>query len=93
MKNTKNKVKNTIDGIQTRLEEAEEQISDLENSVMESNQAEEVRGIESKMTVDLGNSAIPSSLITNFHIIGISEEERENGAEHLFKENNSRKTL
>ena len=33
-----------MDGINNRLEEAEGQISDLEDRLMESNQAEQVRG-------------------------------------------------
>jgi len=32
-------IKNTLDGIKSRIEEAKEWISDLDNRVMESNQA------------------------------------------------------
>ena len=43
MKKTINVIKNTLDRINSRLEETEEQISDLEDRVMKSNQAAYVR--------------------------------------------------
>ena len=43
MKGSINKVRNTLDGMRRRLEEAEELISDLEDRVMESNQTEQKR--------------------------------------------------
>ena len=36
-------MRNTLDGMNSRLEESEEWINDLENRVMESNQAEQKR--------------------------------------------------
>ena len=36
-------MKDMFDGMNSRMEEAEEQVSDLEDSVMESNQAEQDR--------------------------------------------------
>ena len=42
MKNTTNESKNTLDGINSRLE-VEKQISDLEDRVMESTPEEQVR--------------------------------------------------
>ena len=51
-----------------RLEEAEEQINGLEDTVMESNQAEEKRVRKKKALhktrIDLGNSVTPSNVIT-----------------------------
>ena len=43
MKNSINKIKNTVDGGNNRPEEGEEQIGDLENRVMESNKTEQGR--------------------------------------------------
>ena len=44
MKNTINEIlKNTLDGKNSRLEEAEKWFGDLEGRIMESNQAEQVR--------------------------------------------------
>jgi len=47
----------------SRIEEAEEQISDLEDRVMENNQAEQKKEL-CKTRIDLGNSVIPSNVIT-----------------------------
>jgi len=44
MKNSITEIENTLGGINSRLEEAKEQTSDLEDRVMESNQAEQERG-------------------------------------------------
>ena len=43
MKNSINEIKNDQDGVNSRLEEAEKWITDLEDRVMESNQAEQER--------------------------------------------------
>ena len=54
-----------LDGMNSRLEEAEERINDLRDRVMESNQSEQKR--EKKlcnMRTDLGNSVTPSNIIT-----------------------------
>jgi len=65
VKNIINEIKNTLDGMNSRLEEAEEWISDLEDRLVGSNQAEQVR--EKKIMEnenDVGNSVTPSSVIT-----------------------------
>ena len=65
MNNTINEIKNTLDGINSRLEEGEELIRDLEDKVMESNKTEQVRGKKlCKMRIDLENSVTPSSIVT-----------------------------
>ena len=52
--------KNTLDRINSKLEEAEKQINDLEDRVMEINQAEQVREKElCKTRIDLENSVAP----------------------------------
>ena len=58
MKNTINKIKYAIDGINSSLDEAEEQISDLEDRVMKNNQAEQVQN-ENR----LKDPVTPSSII------------------------------
>lgn len=47
-----------------RLEEAEEQISDLEDKIMENNEAEQKKEELCNMRTDLGNSVTPSPVIT-----------------------------
>ena len=56
MKNSINEIKNRIDGINSRLQEAEECISDLKNRVIKSNQAEQVKVQYCIMRTDLQNS-------------------------------------
>ena len=57
MKNTMNVIKkNTLDGINIRLQEAEEQISNLEDTVVESNQDDQMRGKKQNKTVQIENS-------------------------------------
>ena len=64
MKNTTIETKNKLDEINSRLEEAEEQISNLEYRVMESNQPEWRRGKKlCKRRTDLENSVTPSSVM------------------------------
>ena len=46
MKNSITEIKNTLEGVNSRLEEAKEWISNLEDRVTESNQAEQERGIK-----------------------------------------------
>ena len=41
MKNSVMQIKNILNGINSRLEEAEEQIGDMEDKVMENHQAEQ----------------------------------------------------
>ena len=48
MKNSVAEIKNKLDGINRRLEEAEEWVSDLEDRMMESNQSEQERKKNSK---------------------------------------------
>ena len=76
MKNLITEIKNTSEGINSRLEEAKEWISDLEDREMESNQAEQEREKTTKNENRLRKQrdTIKSS---NICIIGIPEGERE----------------
>lgn len=58
MEKTIIEIENTLSKINSRLEDAEEWISNLKDKLMESNQAEQVGGLR-KMRVDLGNSGTP----------------------------------
>ena len=54
-----------LDGMKSRLEEAKEWISDLEDRVMESNHDEQREKKEfCKIRIDIGNSASPSNTET-----------------------------
>ena len=63
MKHSINEIKNTIDKI-NRLQETEEYISDLEDRVMEINQAEQMRDKYCITRIDLENSVTPSNIRT-----------------------------
>ena len=52
MKNTINEIKNTLDGINSRITEAEEQISDLEDRMVEFTAAEQNKEKRMKRTED-----------------------------------------
>ena len=53
-----------MDGMNSRLEEAEEQINDLEARVVESNEAEQKREKElCKMGIHLGKSLTPLNVV------------------------------
>ena len=73
MKNKINEIKNTIERINSILEEAEEQITNLKDRIMESNQAEEV---EQKFTQseDRFRKLGDSTKHNNIFIIEISEK-------------------
>ena len=86
-KHTLNEIESTPDGINSRLEEAEEQISNLVDRVVESNQAEQLR---EKNIMQNENRLRELSNTTKHNyipIIGIPKgEEREQGAKlHLKK--------
>lgn len=66
-------MKNTLDGINNRLEEVAEWVSNLEDRVVEINQAEQVR--EKKNENDLGELS-DSIKCNKIHIIGIPEEKK-----------------
>ena len=63
MKNQINGIGNRLDTVNSRLVEAEEWISNLEDKIMENNEAEQKREIL-RNTIDVGNSVTPSNVIT-----------------------------
>ena len=78
--NSLNEIKNTPSGINSKKEEGEEQINNLKDKVMESNQAEQMRGEKiRKMRTD--PKELRNTVKHNGHMIGIPEEEREKRAE------------
>ena len=57
-------MRNILDGMNSSMDEAEEQIDDLEDRVMESSQAEQKREKKLyKMRIDLENSVTLSNII------------------------------
>lgn len=70
----------------TRVEEAEEQISDIENKIMENNEAKQRR--ERRIMEHEVRLTISDAIKHNIYNIGAPEEEEERGkkAENLFEE-------
>ncbi|KAF0880195.1 LORF1 protein, partial [Crocuta crocuta] len=75
------------DAMTARIDKAEEQISDIENKIMENNEVEKKR--ETKVLNHKGRLREFSDLLrcSNIHIIRVPEdEEREKGAKCLLKQ-------
>ena len=87
MKNTINKIKNSLEGINSRISEAEEQLSDLKDKIVEittteQNEEKRMTRIEDKLR-DLWYNI----KCTNIRIIGVPEEEdKKKGTEKIFEE-------
>ena len=65
-----------LDGINRRPEEAEKQISDLEDRVMESNQAEQVREKKNMQNENRLMELSDTIQANNIHLIGIPKEKK-----------------
>ena len=75
--NTITKIKNTLEGINSRIPEAEERISDLEDKVVEITLEEQNKLKRMKRTEDSLRDLWDNIKHTNIQIIGVPEEERE----------------
>ena len=84
----KGSLNNTLEGINSKITEAEEWINDLKDRMVEITAAEQ--NIEKRMKRNEDNLRDLRDNIkyTNIHIIGVPEgEEREKGHEKIFEEN------
>ena len=87
MNNTITKMKNTLEGINSRITEAEERISDLEDRMVEFIAMEQNKEKRMKRNEDSLRDLWDNIKRTNILIIGVSEgEEREEGPEKIFEE-------
>ena len=85
--NTINEIKNSLEGINTRNTEAEEQISDLEDKIVEITTTEQNK--EKRMKIIKASLRDPWDNIkhTNIWIIGVPKEgEKNKGTEKMFEE-------
>ena len=85
MKNTVCEIKNTLDGMNSRLREAEEWINVLEDTAVETNQAERVRENIIMQNENRLRELDDFLKCSNIHFRGIPEEEREKVAEILLE--------
>ena len=75
--NTINEIKNSLEGINSRITEAEKQISDLEDKIVEITTAEQNKDKGMKRIEDSLRDLWNNIKRTNIQIIGVSEEEEE----------------
>ena len=86
MNNTINEIKNSPEGINTRITEAEEQISHLEDKIVEITTAEQNKEKKSKRTEDRLRDLWDSIKCTNIRISeGPEEEEKKKGLRKYLK--------
>ena len=87
MNNTINEIKNSIEGINSRITEAEEQISDLEDKIAEITTTEQNKEKRMKIIENILRDLWDNVKHTNIRIIGLpKEEEKKKGTEKIFEE-------
>ena len=87
MNNTINEIKNTPEGINSRITEAEEQISELEDKMVEITAREQNKEKRMKRIEDSLRDLWENIKHTNIRIIGVpEEEEKKKGSEKIFEE-------
>ena len=87
MKNIINEIKNTLEGINSRIMEAEKRTRDLEDKTVEITTTEENKEIRMKRIEDGLRDLWDNTKHTNILIIGVpEEEEKKKGSEKIFEE-------
>ena len=87
MNNTITEMKTTLEGINSRITEAEERISDLKDTMVEFTVAEQNKEKRMKRNEDSLREFWGNIKHNNIRIIGVPEgEEREKGPEKIFEE-------
>ena len=87
MNNTITEMKNTLEGINSRITEAEEQISDLEDKIVEITTTEQNKEKRMKRIEDTLRDLWDNIKCTSIQIIGVpEEEEKKKGTEKIFEE-------
>ena len=80
-------MKNTLEGINSRITEAEERINDLEDKIVEITTAEQNKEKRMKRIEDSLRDLWDNIKHTNIRIIGVpEEEEKKKGTEKIFEE-------
>ena len=87
MTNAINEIKNSVEGINSRITEEEERISDLEDKILEIAIAEQNKEKRMKRIEDSLRDLWNNIKCTNIQIIGVpEEEEKKQGMEKIFEE-------
>ena len=86
MKSKINEIKNSLEGINSRITEAEERISDLENKIVERTTTEQDKEKSMKRIEGSLRDLWDNIKCTNIWIIGVwEEEEKKKGSEKIFE--------
>ena len=86
MNKTINEIKNSLEGINSRITEAEEQISDLEDKIVEVTTTEQNKEKRIKRIEDSLRDLWDNIKCTNIRITGVpEEEEKKKGTEKIFE--------
>ena len=87
MNNIINEIKNSLEGINSRITEAEKRISDLEDKIVEITTTEKNKEKRMKRIVDSLRKLWDNIQCNNIQIIGVSEEEeKKKGTEKIFED-------
>ena len=87
MNNKINEIKNSLEGINSRITETEERNSDLEDKIVEITTAEQNKEKRMKRIEDKLRDSWDNVKRTNIQIIGVpEEEEKKKGTEKIFEE-------
>ena len=87
MNNTINEIKNSLEGINSRITEAEEQISNLEDKIVEITATEQNKEKRMKRIEDSFRDFWDNIKHNNNQIIGVpEEEEKKKGTDKIFEE-------
>ena len=87
MNNTINEIKNSLEGINSRITEAEERIRDLEDKIVEITTTEQNKEKRVNRIDDSLRDLWENIKHTNIRIIGVpEEEEKKKGTEKIFEE-------
>ena len=87
MDNTINKIKNSLEGINSRITEAEERIRDMEDKTVEITTAEKNKEKRMKRIEDSFRDLWDNIKCNNIRIIGVpEEEEKKKGSEKICEE-------
>ena len=86
LNNTITEIKNTLEGINSRISEAEEWISELEDKAVQITSEEQNKVKRMKRTEDSLRDLWNNIKHTNIWLIGVPEEEKKKGYEKIFEE-------
>ena len=87
MNNTIKEIKNSLDGMNSRITEAEKQINDLEDNMVEITTTEQNKEKRMKRIEDNLRDLWDNTKHTNIQIRGVpEEEEKKKGSEKTFEE-------